>query len=171
MPDFAAAHNAAFKDLTAQDYAAADAAAESEHDNVGVVLAGACNRFAQGRAVRVIRYADRAGDNTPEFLYQIHIPPAQVIGIDHFSFAPVDGSGNACSNADTLIQRDFLLLQKIQCRLRHFVDKLRSILHHIRGECAHRDDLLVVVYQSDLRLGAANDDARTDRACFLADRG
>ena len=29
----------------------------------------------------------------------------------------------------------------------------------------------MVVYQSDLRLGAANDDARTDRACFLADRG
>ena len=109
MSDFAAAHDAALKDLASQDNAAADAAAESEHDNIGVVLAGACHRFAQGRAVRVVRYADRAGDNTPEFLYQIHIPPAQVVGINHFSFAPVDGSGYACANANALIQRDLLL--------------------------------------------------------------
>ncbi len=58
VPDFAAAHNAAFKDLTAQDYAAADAAAESEHDNVGVVLAGAT---ASPRAAQSASFAMRTG--------------------------------------------------------------------------------------------------------------
>ena len=170
MADFAAAHNAALEDLAVQDNAASDSASECEHNDVRIVLAGACDRFSQRCTVCVIGNADRAGDDTSQFFHQIHILPPEVVGIEDLAFAPVDGSGNTRANADALVQRHILFHQKIQCGLRDLAGEYFRFFLCIGREFAHRDDLLAVIYKTDLRLGAADRNTHTDGTRLLADR-
>ena len=170
MAYFTAAHDAALKDLSVQDDAAADTAAEGKHYNVGIVFSGSCNSFSQRRAVGIVGDSDRAGNHTAKFTGKVHILPAEVVGIHDFSFPPVNGSRDTRSDADTLVKGNVLLLQKIQCRLCNFTDVLQGLFFRICGELAHRDDLLVVVDKADLCLGTADDHTDPDRARLLADR-
>ena len=76
---FAAAHDAALEDLAVQNDAAADTAAKCEHDNIGIVLAGPRYGLAEGRAVRIVGYSHRAGNDPPENINKIDVLPPQVI--------------------------------------------------------------------------------------------
>ena len=170
MAHFAAAHNAALKDLAVQNDTAADTAAERKHDDIGIVLAGSRYSLAESSTVRVIGDAHGAGNDPSENLHKIDVVPAQVVGVEDLPLPPVDGARHSHADADALVQRNILLFQKIQCALRHFINKRFRFLFRIGCEGALCDDLIPVIHKTDLRLGASDGDTHTNGACFLPDR-
>ena len=77
---------------------------------------------------------------------------------------------SADPGSDALIQGDPLLLQHIQHCMRGLLDDPLRVEPGIGRETVFRDDLLLIVDQSDPCLSAADDDPCADRACLFADR-
>ena len=170
MSDLTAAHDAAFKHLSVQDDSAADAVSKRKQYNIAVLPSCTGCRFAQRRAVCVIGNADRTRDHFAEDITQSHVFPAQIVGIDDFAALAVDRPRYADAGADALIQRDIVVFQQCQRFLRSGLNDLFSCFCAVGRIVFLRDQFVLVIHQTDLCPGRADDDAGTDRICFLTDR-